>query len=159
MRARVAGLCVTALSALWTLLGRAQAGEVFAHEPNQPPASEAPKPYHPEPRVIVNVTSVDGPHARSDVERAARMAWGRIVGCYKSIDPQAKGLIRLELVVAGSGKVTSARRMHSTLKNRELLACLTGAMKGLAMPKARAGSTVHTEIRIAPGDPPRSEAS
>ena len=109
--------------------------------------------------MIVSVISVKGPHARSDVERAARLAWSRIVSCYKSIDPQAKGLIRLELVVAGNGKVTGARRTHSTLKNRELVACLTGAMKGLAMPKARAGSTVHTEIHIAPGDPPRSEAS
>jgi hypothetical protein len=148
-----------ALVALWTELGRAQAHEVPADAPNEPPASEAPKPHHPEPRVIVNVTSVKGPHARSDVERAARLAWGRIVGCYKSIDPQAKGLIRLELVVAGDGRVTRARRTHSTLKNRELAACLTGSMKRLAMPKARAGSTVHTEIRVAPGDPPRSEAS
>jgi hypothetical protein len=150
------GRCVAALS-LWTQLGWAQVDVPLADAPSQPPAAEAPAPHHPEPRVVVNVTSVKGPHARGDIERAARLAWGRIVSCYKAIDPRAKGLIRLELAVAGHGEVTDARRTHSTLKNRELAACLTGAMKGLAMPKARAGSTAHTEIQVAPGDPPRTE--
>jgi hypothetical protein len=103
--------------------------------------------------VIVNVVSVKGPHERKDVERAARLAWGRIVGCYESIDRTAKGMVELELVVAGAGKVTEARPGRSTLKNRKLDACLTKAMRGLAMPKARAGSIARTEIHVAPGDP------
>jgi hypothetical protein len=131
----------------------------LADASSRPPEAEAPAPHHPEPRVVVNDTSVKGPHARGDVERAARLAWGRIVSCYKAIDPRAKGWIRLDLAVAGHGKVTDSRRTHSTLKNRELETCLAGAMKGLAMPKARAGSTAHTEIHVAPADPPRTEAS
>jgi hypothetical protein len=104
--------------------------------------------------VIVNVRSVRGPHRQVDVERSARLAWGRIVKCYYSSDQRERGAIAVELVIAGSGKVTSARRTRSTLKDRELATCLTKAMKGLAMPKARAGSTANAEIEVAPGDPP-----
>ena len=51
---------------------------------------------HPEPRVIVNVVSVRGPHTPAAVQRAARFGWGRIVRCYKSVDPSIKGKLDLE---------------------------------------------------------------
>jgi hypothetical protein len=120
---------------------------------NDAPDPEKPRPYHPEPRVVVNVLSVRGPHARGEVERSARLAWGKIVSCYKAIDRQAKGVVEFELAVAGAGKVTDARRKRSTLRNQKLDACLTKSWKGLAMPKARAGSIAHAEIHVAPGDP------
>ena len=116
---------------------------------DDPPAGRAP---HPEPRVIVNVTTVKGPHSRADVERAARLSWGRIIRCYNTIDQSAKGMVGLELVVAATGKVTRATRTDSTLKNRELAACLTDVMKGVAMPKAGGRSTARAEIHVAPGD-------
>ncbi|HEY3493507.1 MAG TPA: hypothetical protein VGK73_02430 [Polyangiaceae bacterium] len=131
----------------------AVAGEPPGAGSGEAPPADEPRPYHPEPRVIVNVTSVKGPHARADVERAARLAWGRIVSCYKSIDKQAKGRLELELVVAGAGKVTDARRTRSTLRNQKLDACLTEALEGLTMPKARARSIARAEIHVAPGDP------
>jgi hypothetical protein len=136
----IAALCAQPAS------GRAQ-GEA---EPT--PAPGEPRPAHPEPRVIVTVSAVRGPHDRAEVERAARLAWGRIVGCYKAIDRTARGAVALELVVSASGKVTSARRTRSTLEKRELATCLTTAMEGLAMPTARARSVASTEIQVAPGD-------
>lgn len=103
--------------------------------------------------MIVNVTAVKGPHRRADVERAARLGWGRIVSCYKSIDRQAKGRIELELVVAATGKVTGTRRTRSTLRNEKLAACLTQSLRGIEMPKARSSSTARAEVHVAPGDP------
>jgi hypothetical protein len=129
----------------------ASAEEPPAGSPDQTPRPA--RPHHPEPRVIVNVTQVKGPHARAEVERSARLAWGRIVGCYKSIDKQAKGHLELELVVSGAGKVSDARRTGSTLRNQKLAACLTKALDGLAMPKAAARSIARAEIHVAPGDP------
>jgi hypothetical protein len=117
-----------------------------------PPSNES-RPAHPEPRVIVNVMSVHGPHRRAEVERSARLAWGKIVRCHKTIDQRARGAVTIELVIASSGKVTGARRITSTLKNRELTSCLTSAIKGVAMPKAKARSTAHAEVHVAPGDP------
>jgi hypothetical protein len=107
---------------------------------------------HPEPRVIVSVHSVSGPHARKDVERAARLGWGRIVRCYKASSKRPSGSVRLELVVSGSGSVTTARRLGSTLGDKELSRCLTRSMKGLAMPKAPRRSIARVEVQVAPGD-------
>lgn len=118
------------------------------------PAALADRAPHPEPRVIVNVTRVQGPHAAAGVQRAARFGWGRIVRCYKASDRRAKGKVMLEAVVSGEGSLTGARQKSSTLGNPELSACLTGCLTGLSMPKADAASTVTIEIQVAPGDPP-----
>lgn len=109
-------------------------------------------PPHPEPRVIVNVLSVNGPHAPLEVQRAARLAWGRIIRCYKAIDNGAKGRLELELRVSQAGSVARVRVGPSTLDSEELVRCLAGTMQGLAMPRANADSSAAIEIHVAPGD-------
>jgi len=116
-------------------------------------AEPKPRAPHPEPRVIVSVLSIAGPHERAQVERHARFAWGKIVRCYKSIDPSARGKVLIELAIRGSGASSDARRLSATLANRDLGACLTRIMNGLTMPKARRTSFAKIEIRVAPGDP------
>jgi hypothetical protein len=116
-------------------------------------AQDSPRPPHPEPRVIVSVLSLAGPHERDEVERHARLAWGKIVRCYKAIDRSARGSVTVELAVHGSGTSSGARRLAATLENRELSACLTNILNGLKMPKARRTSFAKVEIRVAPGDP------
>ena len=122
--------------------------------PEEQPAPRKPRPPHPEPRVIVNALSVRGPHSRAEVERSARLGWGRIVRCYKSDGQGEKAIVNLVLTVSGGGRVIGARRTGRSAKHRELGVCLEGAMKGLDMPKAEARSSVSLEIRLAPGDPP-----
>ncbi|MDQ2642259.1 MAG: hypothetical protein M3020_00480 [Myxococcota bacterium] len=112
-----------------------------------------PRPPHPEPRVIVSVLSLAGPHERGEVERHARLAWGKIVRCYKAIDRSARGSVTVELAVHGSGTSSGARRLGATLESRELSGCLTRILNGLKMPKARRTSFAKIEIRVAPGDP------
>ncbi len=113
----------------------------------------APRPPHPEPRGIVSVVSLAGPHERDQVERHARLAWGKIVRCYKAIDRSARGSVTVELAVRGSGTSSGARRLGATLKNPALSACLTRILNGLKMPKAARTSFAKIEIRVAPGDP------
>ena len=108
---------------------------------------------HPEPRVIVNVLTVQGPHARADVERAARHGWGRIVRCYKKNAARAKGKVNFALSVSRHGKVKTAQSTHSTFQNSALSQCLAEALKGLPMPTAKADSLANAEIHLAPGDP------
>jgi hypothetical protein len=107
---------------------------------------------HPEPRVIVNVLSVQGPHDRDEVQRAARNAWGRIVSCYKSFAQRKRGSVELELGISSQGRVTSARHVGGSLDNPELAACLGGAMKRTDMPAASARSRALTEFQLGPGD-------
>ncbi|HEY6560815.1 MAG TPA: hypothetical protein VI072_26240 [Polyangiaceae bacterium] len=119
-------------------------------EASSEPAQE--REYHPEPRVIVNVLSVQGPHEREAVQRAARNAWGRIVSCYKSVGQRKRGSVELELTISADGRVPSARRSGGSLENPDLAACLAGVMKRVEMPAARARSRALTEIELGPGD-------
>ena len=141
------GLLAAALALL--VPGRAARAE---EPPPAPPAEPGKRPAHPEPRVIVNVTSVQGPHPRSDVERSARLGWGRIVSCYNAYGDRRRLTVSLELAVSSSGKVTAFRPIRSTHKNRDLAQCLGHAMKRLSMPKARARSIAIAEIQLGPGD-------
>jgi hypothetical protein len=123
---------------------------LLPREASSEPAQE--REYHPEPRVIVNVLSVQGPHEREAVQRAARNAWGRIVSCYKSFGQRKRGSVALELSISADGRVRSARHSGGSFANPELAACLGGAMKRVEMPAARARSTALTEIELGPGD-------
>jgi hypothetical protein len=134
-------------SLLAVALWMAPAGFATAEEgPREPRAP------HPEPRVIVNVLSVRGPHARSEVERSARLAWGKIVSCYNALGERTRGMVTLELAISGDGRVTAARRTRSTLKSTDLALCLIRTMRRVDMPKASGRSSAITEIHVAPGD-------
>jgi hypothetical protein len=106
---------------------------------------------HPEPRVIVSVTELNGAHDRDAVQRAARESWGRIVRCYKQLGGRASGTLKLRLEISARGKVASARRLSSTL-NDEVSECLAGVLRDRPMPDASAGSTATVELQLAPGD-------
>jgi hypothetical protein len=110
------------------------------------------KPAHPEPRVIVNVISVEGPHPRAEVERSLRLGWGRIVRCYESRGGRSKGKLDLKLGLSSHGQVKTASVTGSTLNNAELTTCLIAVVQGLSVPRADADSKAISEIRLAPGD-------
>jgi len=122
-----------------------------------PSASDAPtkeRPYHPEPRVIVNVVSLKGPHNQARVQHDARFGWKRIVRCYKAHSPHERALVRLDLVISGEGSLARVLSTRSDPANRELERCLADNLPGLSMPKAPEDSTANVEIKLAPGDRP-----
>ena len=139
-------------------------GAVFVAGPTanaQTPPSDKPteRPYHPEPRVIVNVLSVKGPHDAARVQHDARFGWKRIVRCYKLHSPHEKAHLNMEFVVSASGSVTRVFDVHSTPANRELEQCLANSLPGLSMPKASANSAANVEMKLSPGDAPRPESN
>ncbi len=117
-------------------------------------ADEVPRPPHPEPRVIVDVLLVDGPHKLDRVQHDVRLGWKRIVRCYKAQGAKEKAVVTLELVVSEAGSVRRARRIVFEEKDSELAACLAETLTGISMPKAPADSKADIEIRLSPGDPP-----
>jgi hypothetical protein len=117
-------------------------------------SQEQPRPPHPEPRVIVNVLSVKGPHKPDRVQHDARFGWKRIVRCYKAQGAKEKAAVTLELVVSGEGAVARARSLVCEEKDRELAECLAKTLPGLAMPKATEDSKADVEILLSPGDKP-----
>jgi hypothetical protein len=146
------------------LLGAAQLAGTRLAKAERPSAhgfseGEQPRPPHPEPRVVVNVLSVHGPHKPDRVQHSARFGWKRIVRCYKASGAKEHALVTLELVVSGEGNVARARGIVVEPKDRELASCLEGALPGLAMPKAPADSTADVEIVLSPGDrPPKNQS-
>ena len=149
---RLWGTALVALAISFSTV--AQAEPEAETEPESAPDTEPARPPHPEPRVIVTVSSVRGPHKRSDVERAARLGWGRIVRCYKKSGNRKTGVISMELGLSGGGAVTASRARRSTFANREISSCVAHAMRGVAMPQAARGSTAKIDIKLAPGDAP-----
>lgn len=118
---------------------------------SQNSAAETTRAPHPEPRVIVTVTALKGPHDRARVQHAARTTWGRIVRCYKELGQRERGKLSLRLEISARGKVIGARKLQSTL-NEELDACLVKTLGSKDMPPASSGSTASIEIQLAPGD-------
>ena len=138
--------------------GSATEEEDSAAPPDDTEGTPEPPPRtpHPEPRVIVAVQKVRGPHDRGAVERAARLGWGRIVGCHKAAGARgvvARGTIKVRLEVSAAGTVQHVKRVASELDG-ETSKCLVRAMRKVPMPRARRGSTVDASIRVAPGDKP-----
>lgn len=118
-------------------------------------SSEQSRPPHPEPRVIVNVLSVRGPHKPDRVQHDARFGWKRIVRCYKRTNgAKEKATLTLEFEISSEGSVTGARSILVEPKDRELASCLATELTGLAMPKAGANSTADVEFVLSPGDRP-----
>jgi len=114
--------------------------------------NDEPRAPHPEPRVVVNVLDVKGPHKPDRVQHDARFGWKRIVRCYKANGAKEPAVVTLELIVSGAGNVAKARGLVFEPKHRELAGCLAETLPGLSMPKADADSTVDVEIKLAPGD-------
>ena len=56
--------------------------------------------------------------------------------------------------IAASGKVTSSRRLGSTLADATVTSCLVTSLTRLSLPKARRGSTARVDIQVSAGDTP-----
>jgi len=114
--------------------------------------SPSERPPHPEPRVIVNVLAVKGPHKQARVQHDARFGWKRIVRCYKAHSLRQKALVTLDLLVSSEGSVSRAQHVQSNPPNPGLAQCLAESLPGLSMPKAPADSTANVEMKLSPGD-------
>jgi hypothetical protein len=129
--------------------------------PQAAPTEEAPakaREPHPEPRVIVNVLSVRGPHRSERVQHDVRFGWSRIVRCYKKeTGANEKTVLSLELDVSADGSIKGGRSLRVEPKDHGLATCLTNALKGLPMPKAAASSTADVEFVLSPGDRPKAD--
>lgn len=136
------------------LLGAA--GLLFAALPAL--ADEPARPPHPDPRVIVSVTKVRGPHDRSAVERELRRAlWGKIIACYKPgarKNQKLSGKARVRLDVTHRGKVKWTKLLGASLKDRKVARCMAKTPRPLKLPAAKRASTVFVEMYVAPGDEP-----
>jgi len=114
---------------------------------------------HPQPRVVVEVQHVDGPHQRADVQREARsFLWGKIIKCYRAgaaDKPKLKGEATFALRVSADGEVSGVRTTGATIAHEGVIRCWAREIEQVPMPRAEAASHISLQVHVSPGDPPR----
>jgi hypothetical protein len=120
---------------------------------------ELPEPEgHPEPRVIVNVDKLGGPHQAKSVQRSARKhLWKPIINCYRLgafKDPHLRGWTKARFTVSSAGKVSKPRMIDTELDDPKVAQCMVDKLAKLPLPRARRGSNVWVSMRVGPGDDP-----
>jgi len=113
---------------------------------------------HPEPRVIVNIVKVSGPHRAKSLQRLARRNhWMPIIRCYRLgawLDPHLRGWTRAQIGVTAAGGVRRPRLIRTELGDRAVASCMVERLADLELPRARRSSRVIVDMRVGPGDDP-----
>jgi len=114
---------------------------------------------HPQPRVIVDVPHVGGPHRKKSVLAKARSgSWNRIIRCYQAdayLQPDLEGEVQLGATVTGGGRLTRLRVTKSTFpKDTGVANCFKKRLSGMKMPQAKKSSSAKLVIKLWPGDDP-----
>jgi hypothetical protein len=119
-----------------------------------PPLEEG----HPDPRVIVDVTSSKGPHAAADIQRLFRRNfWIEVIECYRLAaykDRNLRGKTTIRIWVGAKGKITKSSLGDTTFKERDVPECLVQKARSIELTKARAVSTATIAVQVGPGDEP-----
>jgi hypothetical protein len=121
---------------------------------------------HPDPRVIVNVVDVDGPHDAKKIERVARKYhWMHVIRCYQLgawKDPLLRGWTKARVRIGGDGTARKPKLLETELADEEVARCMVKKLADIEYPRASAASGVRFEMRVSPGDdpmpPPEEEA-
>jgi hypothetical protein len=113
---------------------------------------------HPDPRVIINVTKVTGPHGAPKIQQLLRRNhWIQVVRCYRLgayKDSELRGWARGTAIVKKDGKIHDPRLVSTDLADKEVAECMLQRLTLAAMPTAAKKSQASVEIHVGPGDEP-----
>jgi hypothetical protein len=133
-----------------TLWNKGDMGKLLAEPP--------PVPGHPAPKVILDVTRSKGPLSAAEAQRVLRARfWIKAVECFSLgayKDQLLRGTARLAVTVAASGRVDAASVATTSFADAEVNGCLADRMRGMTLPKSRAGTRFTVELQIGHGDEP-----
>ncbi len=113
---------------------------------------------HPDPRVIINVTKVKGPHDAAKIQQLLRRNhWIQVVRCYRLgayKDSELRGWARGTVTVKKDGKIHDTRLVSTDLADKEVAGCMVQRLAQAAMPAAAKKSQAWIEMHVGPGDEP-----
>ena len=117
------------------------------------------RPYHPAPRIVVDVVQAQGALAGAELQRVARSSgYWPFRRCYEDglrRDQRLKGKVVLEVVVAEDGSVESSAAMTaSTLADDAVVACVAQEAQRLSFATDEAPTTATLSVALSPGDEP-----
>jgi hypothetical protein len=113
---------------------------------------------HPDPRVIVNIDKVEGPHDADKLQRIARQYhWINVVRCYGIgwyKKPDLEGWTHAEATISSGGAVLRPKLVDTELDDGDVAKCVVDKLRSLKMPRAARSSRAFIDIRVGPGDEP-----
>lgn len=113
---------------------------------------------HPDPRVIVNVDRVRGPHDKNALQREARKYhWINVVRCYRLgayKDDNLRGWTKIFTTVTRGGAIHKPRLVETELKDNDVAQCIIKRLHTLKLPRAGRASQVNLSVKVSPGDEP-----
>ena len=121
-------------------------------------APAAPVIGHPDPRVIINLDKIRGPHRGKDVLRLARRNhWMKVIRCYRLgayKDRHLRGWTKAVFDVSPGGRASNARLLDTKLADKQVANCMVTKLETLKLGRAARSSRVWLSLRVAPGDEP-----
>jgi hypothetical protein len=112
---------------------------------------------HPLPRIIVDVTHVDGTAQKADIQRTAReKGWGVIKSCYEEglrRNQRLAGQVSFELTVGDDGTVSDPRRLDQSITDESVNLCVSREVAKIQLFKPEnAKAIVAFQVTLSPGD-------
>ncbi len=115
------------------------------------------RPYHPDPRIVIDVLEATGRSA-ADLQRTARDAgYWLFRHCYEGglrRDQDLAGKVSLSLSISTSGQVESSRMSGATLRDKAVIACVTREAHEISFAPGEPAASASTEVSLARGDEP-----
>lgn len=101
----------------------------------------------PVPRVEAAKATIKGKLGKDIVRRIVRAHINEVRACYNTglvRDPELEGRVAIQFTIAPDGHVPIALVAKSTLRDRSVDTCISGAVKGWKFPKRESGHVVVT---------------
>lgn len=113
-------------------------------------AAVAPKESAPRPRVTQGAPVISGPHDEAVIRRMLRRYQGHMQRCYErvlKVDPSLDLVVRLSFTVTAKG-TTAKVEAEVQPANKELRACIAGAVRRFRFPPADGDTSVQVTVRF-----------
>ena len=115
------------------------------------------RPYHPDPRIVIDVLEGRG-IASADLQRTARdSGYWPFRRCYEDglrRDQEHLGRVSLALSISASGQVERSSVTASTLRDRTVMACLAREARLISFSPADSEALAAASVSLAAGDEP-----
>jgi hypothetical protein len=133
-------------------------GKAVMTRPPRVKARQRPgRPYHPDPRIVIDVLEGRGA-ASADLQRTARDAgYWPFRRCYEDglrRDQELSGKVSLALSISASGHVERSSVTSSSLRDKTVMACLAREARMISFSSADSEALAAADISLAVGDEP-----
>src|SRR5258708_15325269 len=123
--------------------------------PGDPRRHRPGRPYHPDPRIVIDVVEATGGAGQAALQRTARDAgYWPFRRCYEDGLRQDQGLsgkVSLALSISATGHVEQSEVMASTLGDRVVGACLAREARQIAFLPADADTSAVADVTLGAG--------